>query len=470
MSSEKREFTDFANFPGEIQKSGIYEFPTLYHNSATGKVRQWTIFVRLIKSASKLNSKEPNWNLLSEDQVPIKQQYLEDDAELPSGILSQVWTESGFINMKITRSAASYPEIKNKGKKNERNVLHQALVQARGDYLKKLRAGGKPDIPNHNTKVTKKYFPMLARNYKDLGSKLVYPVYVQPKLDGLRCLIYLDKNPAEHKDHSDITEQDVILYTRDKLEFPINHTTKLLKSSLLQTLIDNYDEKKGGSIYLDGELYKHGVSLQKINSMMRKEDLTHSTKNFIEYNLFDLFYPDIDQTFEERNVLLQKIHSTLDNDAKKIVQLVPTELAKSRDVEDSLFAKNLKSGYEGSIIRDKDGIYAKGSIKSSTIRSKALLKRKPVFDEEFEVVGFTQGTKGKDVGALIWICSTKNDIEFNVVPNMTYEERYALYKECLKKFDTKYKNRMLTVEFRGLSDDKVPQHAKAIGFRIDPVS
>lgn len=86
--------------------------------------------------------------------------------------------------------------------------------------------------------------------------------------------------------------------------------------------------------------------------------------------------------------------------------------------------------------------------------------------DEFEVVNYTEGSRGKDKGAIIWVAKTKDGAFFNVTPkNITYEERYALFAECKKHFKTKYLGRMLTVEYEDLSKTNVPQRAKAVGFR-----
>jgi ATP-dependent DNA ligase len=73
-------------------------------------------------------------------------------------------------------------------------------------------------------------------------------------------------------------------------------------------------------------------------------------------------------------------------------------------------------------------LYAKGEGKTSATRSKHLLKYKPLFDEEFEIVDYKSGDKGKEIGAIIFVLKTKDDKTFNAVPNMPYEERYSLYK------------------------------------------
>lgn len=463
MSSDKRDFTNFQSFPGAInQETRNYEFPTLYTTSDSGKVRQWNIYVRLIKKDSKhaADTRKQNWNLLLEIQVPIKPEYLEDDVKFPDGLLSQVWTESGFINMKISRSAPTYADIKNKGKKNERNVFHQALVIARGKYLKKVQDGAvqKNELKNRSEIKETKYFPMLAKNYKDFAEKIKYPVYIQPKLDGLRCVIYLDKPPT-----ASVTYTDVIMYTRQKKEYPYNSANDDIRKALLKLLKQIYSKDRSESVYLDGELYKHGKSLQNINSVSRGvSDIGHA-----EYHMYDMFYPSYtNESFTERTKQLSDIYSILSHDDKKYVKLVPTHLCRTKADDTTLYRHYLDAGYEGTMIRNPDGKYAKSATqKSSALRSKDLLKRKEVYDGEYEVIDFTQGNMGKDVGALVWVCVTPHGKLFNVVPNISYPDRYSLFKECEKKFSSKYANRMINIEYRSLSDDNVPQHAKGIRFR-----
>lgn len=471
MSANKRSFTGFKDFPGEINTiSNHYEFPVLFITSSSGKMREWNVYVRLITEGSKQpkKTKESNWNLLLENQVAIKPEYLQDDFKLPEGLIAQVWTEGGFIgdDMKTTRSAPTYTTVKNVGKKNERNSFHQALVTARGKYLKKIQEGYSTNKETNSTEektlMEKMFYPMLAKNYKDMKT-ISYPVYIQPKLDGDRCVIFLNKDP-EHT----ATYEDVIMYTRQKIEYPRNADNDNIRKSVLNILIHGYNSKKKESIFLDGELYKHGILLQKINSAIRgskKDKLLH-----IEYHMYDMFYPHYTtEPFEERTKLLSQLYeSHSNNEEKRSIKLVTTKLAQDKKEDDELYKTFLSESFEGSMIRNPHGKYAKSStVKSSTLRSKDLLKRKEVFDDEFEVVGFTDGKHGKEVGAIIWQCQTQDKQVFNVVPNLPHKERYALYKECQKYFSSRYEHRMLSVQYRGLSHDGVPQHAKALVFRID---
>jgi hypothetical protein len=145
---------------------------------------------------------------------------------------------------------------------------------------------------------------------------------------------------------------------------------------------------------------------------------------------------------------------------------------------EALTKRFLAEGYEGAIAR-KDGAGYRYSY--SGYHSSGLLKIKPLFDSEFAVVGFTQGTSGKDVGALVWVCEVPEegapdpaDRAFNVVPkNMTYADRYALFR-CLgargpdgrTRFERTLKGLPLTVEYPELSAKTgKPVQAKATVFR-----
>lgn len=474
MASDKRSFTDFENFPGSINaETNIYEFPTLYKVADSGKTRQWTVYIRLIKEGSKKSAitKKQNWSLLEETEVPLKEEYIKANAKLHEGIISELWTESGLLGEHISRSAASYPKAKNVGKKNERNVFQQALSDARSKYLKKcdegsVKQGELGAIQNTRVLKEKKYFPMLARKYDEEIEKktnnIKYPLYLQPKLNGERCVAYIDK--PDSKD-----PRDVILYTRQKKEYPNNECNDNIRKSLIGLLNRYYNAEKQESVYLDGELYLHGKALQDIGSETRNTE--SSCHDAVQYWVYDMFYPSYEnEPFRGRTVLLASMYEGLSDAEKKIIKLTPTHLITDEKSNDHWFKYYLKEKYEGAMIRSTDGPYAKSAVKKSTaLRSRDLLKRKKVYDDEFTVVNFTEGKRGKAKNAIIWICKTTAGKEFNVTPLGSDEERYKIYKECIaqngKGFINKYKDRLLKVEYRDLSKDNVPQHAKGINFR-----
>ena len=75
---------------------------------------------------------------------------------------------------------------KNIGKSNETTPERQAELEAQSKLLKKLDEGYYKTIDEANNETV--VLPMLAKDFKEEVHKVSYPVYVQPKYDGMRCL------------------------------------------------------------------------------------------------------------------------------------------------------------------------------------------------------------------------------------------------------------------------------------------
>jgi ATP-dependent DNA ligase len=173
--------------------------------------------------------------------------------------------------------------------------------------------------------------------------------------------------------------------------------------------------------------------------------------------------------FKDRIILLDTFLNKINNDDKKIIKKVETILANNKNEVDEIFNKVVNEGYEGCILRNIDSSYLGNATKTgSNTRSKNVIKLKAKFTDEFEVINFTEGKKGKAKGAIIWICKTNDGSKFNITPkNMTDIERKNLYDECSKNntFEKKYKGLLLTVEYEELSKKGIPQRAKGLTFR-----
>lgn len=481
MLSAKRDYSDFTKFPGSIV-SKKYQFPSLYYKDAAEKTRIWTVYIRLVKDSPK--GKRPkhrhDWDMSNETTIPIIPKYL-GDADIPKGSSSQFWVETGIVEGKISRHPPTYPKKTNVGKQNERNTFQQSLVDARAKYLKKREEGGLTKKEFSNKKRTpkhKKLFPMLARKYDDEKKHVEWPGLVQPKLDGVRCIAFLNVNPRKKS----TTYKDVILATRTQKEFQgFNHIRRLL----LEPLKEMY-HVSGFSLYLDGEFYKHGQTLQHISGEVRSiERNSKVDANSVKYHIFDCFYPsELSTPFEERVELLEdffRLYQTSDTDwegssldaefqNKSMVTMVPYTEVKNEKKMMRQYKKWLSEGYEGLIYRNPSGPYLAHPTKTGTfLRSRNLLKLKMRYSDEFKLIGFTEGTKGRDKGAIMWICQTKNGKKtFHATPkNTTLKKRYALFKKLTqdKNFDSDYKGKMMTVEYEDLSEDGVPLRAKAVGIR-----
>ena len=468
MASEKRDFDDFKAFPGSVIDN-VYQFPTLSKADAKNRTRIWTSYVAVVDKdevkKTKINWSAPKYKAIIDDYF-IKN-------EIPDDIIVMGWAESGIHNGKITKSIPTYyDDYAFKGQSNQRNPFQQALIDQRADYLKKKERGSrsKQQKTHSNDTNVNMYFPMLATDYKSSEKYIKYPIMVQPKLDGMRCITYLSKK--------DGGPMHVIMYTRQQKILP---HMEYIKEALYPYINKLYDSADKQSIYLDGEIYKHGKRLQDITGKARREskseelhlDTISNITNISnitmlnEYHIYDCFYPhELDTDFDTRHKQLSVLFDAMNDQVLKFIKPVATKIANDKKEVDDIYKLFMKQGYEGAILRNIDGIYkAHKTNMNSGVRSHDLIKLKPKFTDEFKCVDFTCGEKGKDVNAIIYICENNKGIRFNITPkNMTYKERYNMYKECEKNFN-KYKNKLLTVEYEALSADGIPLRAKALLFR-----
>lgn len=364
MTSEVRELKNFTAFPGKIiPEKGWYEFPTLYKIDKKGNLAQWQIIIRLVKHTKNIMhvSKLQNWNLFDDTQIPTEAEYLEELSSIPGGTIAQIWVEKGIEDGVISRFPPSYANVKNVGRANERNALMSALISARDKYIDMHAKGyvderdkAKSDTGNGKSQKKKKTemtYPMLAVKFKEKRSYAKFPGICQPKIDGVHCVIYLkvprhikqefvsidyssDSDSSSNSDSGDdddsdnknkhnqidiidkqaLTPDNVIMYSRSNKDFPgLRH----MRKQILPILLDKYDWARRESIYLDGELYKHGLKLQQVTSLARNEAKNSDPdKHPLEFWMFDCFYPsrtadadDDDMVFKERYALLTDIFS-----------------------------------------------------------------------------------------------------------------------------------------------------------------
>jgi len=208
--------------------------------------------------------------------------------------------------------------------------------------------------------------PMLAHKYDDSRVDWSQPVYIQPKLDGVRCLF--TKHGA---------------YSRSGKKFMnLRHIEMSLKP-----LFDHQP-----NIVLDGELYNHKLKndFEKIISLVRKQKPTDTDRrdaqHLVQFHVYD-FFDEIQYDYYQA-----RMHKLTCSDIYgPCVKYVPSKLVSSYKSARQIHAKFLAHGYEGSIIR-LDGLYKHG-------RSYDLMKFKDFSDDEATIVGYELG-KGKRQGTL----------------------------------------------------------------------
>jgi len=216
--------------------------------------------------------------------------------------------------------------------------------------------------------------PMLAYPVSDKPIDYDKPVFIQPKLDGVRCLIQ-----AEFTDV--FKNLKVKAYSRTGKEWKnINH--------ILIELIPFFD--KHPNVILDGELYNHDLrdNFEKIISLVRKTKPTDQDRQeaseLTQFHCYDTIMEHM--PYDQRlNFIRNNVPDTY------CIKPVETDMVFREDDAKVYHARNLDKGYEGSIVRTNDTYQCK--------RSHNLRKFKDFHDTEATITSWVEG-KGKRVGTI----------------------------------------------------------------------
>jgi ATP-dependent DNA ligase len=321
-------------------------YPTLYKRSVTGKVSTWYV--------------ETNDNCFR--------------------------TVSGFDDGQKVTSEWTCCEGK-----SYNTSMEQATKEAEAMHRKRTETGYWEDITKIDTHV---YFkPMLAHDYNDYKDKIKFPIYSQPKLDGVRCIVRSDG-----------------MWSRNGK--PIISAPHIFES--LKPLFEQNPD-----LILDGELYaeRSVIDFNTIISCVRKtkptaEDLVVSEK-YIQYWIYDM--PSNDDIFFERMLQLNRM------ELPECCVTVDTHIMYKESDIPLYYGVYMKQGYEGQMLRTNSHYENK--------RSKSLLKHKSFFDEEFKILGYEEG-KGNLSGKLGKLkFKTKNGIEFDAAVNGTWDYLTELWSQ-----------------------------------------
>lgn len=203
---------------------------------------------------------------------------------------------------------------------------------------------------------------------------------------------------------------------------------------------------------LDGELYKHGKSLQQISGAARMEK-TATGCDWLEYYVYDIMIPEI--SFVDRYKVLHELETFLGQtefdperewtEEELRVQVVPHVFITGDNKKDQIMKLHnqyVSEGWEGCVARDTSKAYKYGG------RGQEMVKFKMYQDAEFEITGISEGLRPED---MCFTLITEDGIEFKAKP-MGSRELKEQYREDLDKLIGK----MATVKFFYLSDEGTP--------------
>ena len=377
-----------------MSAESIQTFPALQGDTLTGKTKLWSIAVRL-----------------QDGHGVIVTTHGQKDGKMQ-------------INEKIIS------EGKNIGKKNETTPFEQAVSEARAAWTKKRESNYTPvdaqeesdEEPAGKGKGIDESvpLPMLAHDYNKRGKSIQFPCFVQKKFDGTRCVAVPQSG----------------LFSRNRKSYPhLDHIKEEIN-------------KLPANMVLDGELYSNTLSFQEIVGLVKKETLKVGDEEKqlqIQFHVYDIIN---EAPYVQRYANLQLLFRRY---KFKHLVLVKTEHCESEEQMKEMHAQYVAEGYEGIMLRNKEGIY-------SNARSVHLQKYKDFFDTEVEIVGFKSG-EGLEAGCIIWECLYKGKT-FSCRPRGTREERMELFQN-----GEKYIGKQLTIRYQEETDQGLLRFPVAICLR-----
>ena len=277
------------------------------------------------------------------------------------------------------------------------------------------------------------YAPMLAHEFGKYANKVKFPAYVQPKLDGFRCI-------------SRKVDGEVGLFTRKGL--PILNMPHIVRS--LDRIME--DEE-----ILDGELYIHGMDFNELSGIIRKQDSDTSEVNYVVYDFPKIGKLNETNSYRERFNWIHGLapmgsDTTVDVKLANNVTLLATNVAQSIEDIADMHGDFVEQGYEGAIVRQLEAPY-------ENKRSQKLLKYKVMHDYEYQIIGYSEGVGALEGCVGSFTCKTADGQTFGCKMKTTNAELKRMFQH-----PEEFMGRYMTVQYQILSADNVPRFP--VGLKI----
>ena len=278
-------------------------------------------------------------------------------------------------------------------------------------------------------------------------TKIRYPVYASPKLDGIRCLII-----------------DGVAKTRTLKDVPNKHVASLLSCLDLNGL--------------DGELIVGPPTSKTCYTDTVSQVMAHDKKPDFTYYVFDIH--DSVQGYDVRRASLHTLYSQRLAQHKFIKGLEAVLIANEADL--ILYeARCVLAGYEGIIVRAN--MTAPYKFGRSTVNEGHLLKVKRFEDSEAEIIGFEEemfngnvaetnelgrtkrstassGLVGKNTLGAFTVRDTVSGVEFSVGTGLTAADRADFWARR-----TELQGALIKYKFFPVGVKVAPRHPVYLGFR-----
>ena len=204
--------------------------------------------------------------------------------------------ESGIVGSDKTVINKRVCKAKNIGRTNATTAEEQALKELESKY--KDRLAGEYFNTLEEAKKTEVVGAMLAKDYFKEEHKIDWSkkVYIQPKLDGMRCLAV-------------VQDGKVKLLSRDYKDILLTCGSSMIH------IVDALEKLELENCILDGELYADGYNFQENMKMIKK---ARKNSNKVHYHMYDIA---MDKPYKER---IEKL-MTITHKRQDPIRIVDTE-------------------------------------------------------------------------------------------------------------------------------------------------
>ncbi|TMP27257.1 DNA ligase [Pseudoalteromonas rubra] len=162
---------------------------------------------------------------------------------------------------------------------------------------------------------------------------------------------------------------------------------------------------------LDGELWAGYENFEFVSAVVRRHQTSDQDWRQVQYLIFDA--PDLASPFTQR---FQAYSQLINRLAQPHIRAVPQHHFSTKAELDDFFAQVLSRGGEGVMLHERQALHQQG-------RTSAILKYKPYFDAEAEVIAHLPG-KGKYQGMMGAIrVKTPEGKVFKIGSGFTDEQR-----------------------------------------------
>lgn len=302
------------------------------------------------------------------------------------------------------------------------------------------------DVVTDSSGFAKHMLAKQADKVKDSSIEKVKMWAVSRKIDGVRCSFYWK-------------DGEVKSASRGGGDYDYS-TYQLREHPLLRSILSTHPDW-----VLDGELYKHGKSLQQISGAARMEK-TVAGCDWLEYYVYDIMIPDT--TFTDRYALLHELAGLINqesfnpekewNKEDLRMQVVPHVFITGDNKKDQimdLHNQYVAEGWEGCVARDVSKPYKYGG------RGMEMVKFKSYKDDCFKVIGIEGGLRGSE--DMVFILETDDGKTFKAKPFGDRNQK----QEYWDNFEEKYKGQIGECKFFYYSDEGVPLQPSFKAFRYD---